>query len=48
MKWRLCEGNGEAIYELGVNDDGSMTGLTKDQLDASLRTVQVEKWQNPF
>ena len=22
MKWRLSEGNGEAIYEIGVHDSG--------------------------
>jgi GTPase len=23
---RLAEGNGQALYELGVNDDGTLTG----------------------
>ena len=27
MKWRLREGQGEAIYEIGVEDNGLMTGL---------------------
>ena len=26
MKWRLREGQGEAIYEIGVEDNGLMTG----------------------
>ncbi|KHN86488.1 GTP-binding protein 2 [Toxocara canis] len=39
MKWRLREGQGEAIYEIGVEDRGSMTGLTDSELDASMRTL---------
>ena len=27
MKWRLREGNGEAIYNIGVEDNGVMTGI---------------------
>lgn len=40
MKWRLREGQGEAIYEIGVEDDGTMTGLTDKELDASMRTLK--------
>ncbi|VDK42255.1 unnamed protein product [Anisakis simplex] len=39
MKWRLREGQGEAIYEIGVEDHGSMTGLTDSELNASMRTL---------
>ena len=39
MKWRLKEGNGEAIYEIGVEDNGLMTGLLKEDLDASMKTL---------
>jgi len=28
LKWRLAEGGGEAIYEIGVGDDGSLVGKT--------------------
>ena len=31
MKWRLSEGQGEAIYYIGVEDDGSIYGLNIDQ-----------------
>ncbi|CEG82288.1 Putative Gtp binding protein 2 [Rhizopus microsporus] len=24
MKWRLAEGNGVAIYEIGIDDDGTI------------------------
>ena len=30
MKWRLREGQGEAIYEIGVEDNGLMTGMLID------------------
>ena len=41
MKWRLQEGGGEAIYEIGVEDNGTLTGLTKEELDCSLRTINT-------
>ena len=41
MKWRLREGNGEAIYELGVEDKGLMVGLTESEARASLRTLYL-------
>lgn len=41
MKWRLREGQGEAIYEIGVEDDGTMVGLTDDELNASMNTLRI-------
>ncbi|KAM3179722.1 hypothetical protein ACTXT7_000005 [Hymenolepis weldensis] len=38
MKWRLNEGGGQAIYRLGVDDCGAVTGLTAREMLASLRT----------
>jgi GTPase len=40
MKWRLREGQGEAIYEIGVEDSGILTGLSAKELHASLQTLQ--------
>ena len=40
MKWRLQEGEGEAIYEIGVEDSGMLAGLTGDELEASLSTLK--------
>ena len=31
MKWRLVEGDSEAIYYLGVNDNGTLYNWTKEQ-----------------
>lgn len=39
MKWRLREGNGEAIYELGVEDKGLLVGLTEREATDSLNTL---------
>lgn len=40
MKYRLSEGNGEAIYEIGVEDNGSPKGLSERDLTSSLETLQ--------
>lgn len=39
MKWRLREGHGEAIYEIGVEDTGMLTGLSVDDMKSSLYTL---------
>ncbi|KAL8612833.1 hypothetical protein ACOMHN_038088 [Nucella lapillus] len=41
MKWRLEEGSGEAIYEIGVEDSGMLTGLNDADLKASLTTLDT-------
>ena len=41
MKWRLLEGGGQAIYELGVADSGALVGLVPDDLRASLDTLHA-------
>lgn len=40
MKWRLREGQGEAIYEIGVEDNGVLAGLSDYEMSASLQTLQ--------
>ena len=40
MKWRLQEGDGEAIYEIGVADNGVLAGLTPDEMEASMNTLK--------
>lgn len=39
MKWRLREGQGEAIYEIGVSDNGKFQGLSDDDMTDSLSTL---------
>ena len=41
MKWRLLEGGGQAIYELGVADSGALVGLTPSDLSATLNTLRA-------
>lgn len=46
LKWRflslirLAEGNGEAMYEIGVSDSGNLVGLNQKEMDASLATLR--------
>lgn len=40
MKWRLREGHGEAIYEIGVSDSGHLHGLNEKDMNASLATLK--------
>ena len=35
------EESGGALYEIGVSDDGTLVGLTKDEMDESLTTLRV-------
>ena len=39
LKYRLAEGGGQAIYEIGVEDDGNLKGLDADEMRASLATL---------
>lgn len=39
LKWRLREGRGEAIYEIGVEDTGLLTGLSEDDMGESIGTL---------
>ena len=40
LKWRLNEGNGEALYYIGVNDDGSVVGLNSDELKETIMNIK--------
>lgn len=39
MKNRIGDGNGEAIYMIGVQDNGTPQGLNRDDMFQSLRTI---------
>lgn len=39
LKWRLQEGRGEAVYRIGVEDNGLMVGLSSADMEASLKTL---------
>jgi len=40
MKYRMEKGDGEAVYFLGVDDDGNLVGLTDDKMDESLFVLE--------
>uniref|UniRef100_A0A3P8TXU7 GTP binding protein 2b n=1 Tax=Amphiprion percula TaxID=161767 RepID=A0A3P8TXU7_AMPPE len=40
LKWRLQEGRGEAVYQIGVEDNGLLVGLTEPDMKASLKTLK--------
>ncbi len=40
LKWRLAEGHGEAMYEIGVTDDGELIGISDEDLKASIETLR--------
>lgn len=40
MKWRLREGQGEALYEIGVSDSGYLQGLNDKDMATSLDTLR--------
>lgn len=40
MQYRLKEGKGEAIYEIGVEDNGALVGIPSSELEASLRNLE--------
>ncbi|KAH9821031.1 hypothetical protein DFH28DRAFT_923474 [Melampsora americana] len=39
LKWRLLEGGGIALYEIGVLDDGTLIGLNFKQMEESLSNL---------
>ncbi len=40
MKYRMEKGDGEAVYFLGVDDDGNLVGLTDDKMEESLFVLE--------
>ena len=40
LKYRLNEGNGLAIYYIGIEDDGTVYKLTKDERTFSLMVIK--------
>jgi GTPase len=40
MKFRLLEGQGEAIYEIGIEDNGYPKGISEDELQGTIATIK--------
>ena len=46
--WRCNEGRGMAIYFLGITDNGEMIGITKKELDISIRNLSKIVSENSY
>lgn len=44
LNWRLHEGEGKAIYKIGVNDNGSLAPLEEFEMEDSLNTLKVTRY----
>lgn len=40
LRWRLVQGGGSALYELGVLDNGTLVGLTHKEMSETLDTLR--------
>jgi hypothetical protein len=40
LKWRLLEGGGQALYEIGVGDAGQLIGLPRHEMEGSLDALE--------
>ena len=41
MRWRIVEGEGEAIYYLGVNDNGTIFKMSDEQKEETLKNFNI-------
>lgn len=41
MRYRLREGGGEAIYEIGVSNDGTLIGLSEEEISETLQWLHM-------
>lgn len=48
MRFRCNEGNGECFYNLGVEDDGKLVGLTKSEYDSTIECLQKAATINSY
>lgn len=49
MRWRCStEGNGECIYNLGVEDDGTIIGLSDDEYNETIKTIKQVVTMNNY
>ena len=46
MRYRLTEGGGEALYELGVTDSGEPLGLNDEEMEKSMQTMKALAEEN--
>ena len=48
MKFRVNEGDGEAFYYIGVEDDGKFSGITEDEYNKTFDNLKIMADKNKF
>ena len=48
MKYRVNEGDGEAIYYIGVEDDGKLSGITKKEFEETDENIKKIAEKNKY
>ena len=48
MRYRCIEGNGECIYNLGIEDDGTMTGITEKEFKETINSINTMASKNNY
>lgn len=48
MRYRCNEGNGECIYNLGVHDDGTCTGITQLEYEETMKVLEHMASKNKY
>ena len=48
MRWRCSEGNGEAIYTIGIEDDGTVVGISDTDYDKTISILTMAADKNSY
>ena len=48
MRYRCNEGGSECIYNIGVEDDGTITGITEDEYEETIKTLNSAANKNNY
>jgi GTPase len=48
MRFRCMEGNGECFYNLGVEDDGNLVGVTDEEYEETVNTLKIIAKKNDY
>lgn len=48
MRYRCNEGNGECIYNIGVRDNGELEGISQDDYDKTVETLNIMAKKNNY
>jgi GTPase len=48
MRYRCTEGEGECIYNLGIEDDGTITGITEKDYEETIKNINIIADKNNY